>query len=85
VDWFRDELVPRIRVSAAGSRHRSEEGVEKDQCAGHLPPTEVPAAAERQLWVDSRVPAPAIVSATSRSVSAATPDSASAYSNVKPA
>src|SRR5688572_30987142 len=45
-------------------------------------PTRFQADAERQLWVDSRVPAPATASATSARVAAGIPVSASANSKV---
>ena len=48
-------------------------------------PPSLPAAAERQLWVDRRVPAEATRSATSCSFAAGMPDSASAKSKVNSA
>ena len=48
-------------------------------------PPRFPAAAERHEWHENRCPAPATTSATSASVSAETPDSAAANSNVKSA
>ena len=65
VDRARDELVPGVREGAAGDATAPSSAFSRKSERETCQPPRLPAAAQRQVWVQRRVPAEATSSATS--------------------